>query len=412
NAVLYLSQPGLTIDWVEEVVRVVLEFGSPQLARQLVMSAGLEFGTRSGMTVMMQVLLRSDLEDALNYQRQQRQKALDRLKAKRERVAAAAKTTTTAMEDSEEGIAEDDGKAAEGGGEEDEDDDGFVLDPKFYEELFGQLLSYCFEGSDKKPNKTAIQDLSRQTLSRYEEQALVRYGASHPAHSSTRTVCWEFLAMYYVKHSCFLEAIGIHQRLLEDEELGGGSGSGSGSGSGDQSKAKREQRQEIIRQLKEMLPEPQIKLLEVQEDERRRRRGSDKAEEKKDSMEVEEDDNVEGQSPAAQKQQHDRDHGRQILTNTDGYRKGTMKGLLEGWVELQRDLEKLAQTKAKAKVSSTTTTAAAARSSLTMEKDVQDKDGENVAVVPRKPFQSLWQMDADRYLRAWQSDLLSTKESL
>ncbi|KAF9161498.1 hypothetical protein DFQ26_004491 [Actinomortierella ambigua] len=414
NAVLYLSQPGLTIDWVEEVVRVLLELGSPWLARQLIMSAGLEFRTRSGMTVMMQVLLRSDLEDALNYQRQQRQKALDRLKAKRERVAAAL---------------EDSGNVEERGAVDDEeDDDGFVLSAEFYEELFGQLLAYCFEGDsehyhrdhhqhqhrrdrhhhhhDKKPNKASIQELSRQTLSRYEEQALVRYGESHPAHSTTRTVCWEFLAMYYVKHACFLEAIGIHQQLLEDEEAEETDNKTTSN------ERQQQRRHEIIRHLKEMLPEPQLKLLEIQEEERRRRRhrGSNKAKEASGGMEVDDEENNQLPSASSSQEQQqqpskedsDKD-GRRILTNTDGYRTGTMRGLLEGWVELQRDLEKLTQTKTQKKKAS--------NKKENETKEEEEEACDNIAVVPRKPFQSLWEVDADQYLQAWQSNLLTTKEN-
>ncbi|KAG0243954.1 hypothetical protein BGW41_000787 [Actinomortierella wolfii] len=388
NAVLYLSQPGLTIDWVEEVIRVLLELGSPRLARQLIMSAGLEFNTRSGMSLMMRVLLRSDIGEALNYQRQQRQKAMERRKARKEQAA----TTTAGSSDDTEAVVLNE--------EQDEDKDGFVLSQAFYEELFGQLLAFCFEGDDssnRKPNKEAIHDLSRQTLSRYEEQALIRYGESHPANSQTRIVCWEFLAMYYVRHSCFLEAIGVHQRLLEDEL--------NMAGNDDDIKSKSEKRQEMIRQLKDMLPEPQIKLLEVQEEERLRHKKTNglKKTGEESTMDVDSDDELAASSTLAvgRDNNEEGDSGRRILTNTTGYHTGTMKGLLDGWVELQRDLEKVALIKAKAEKSN--------KEQATTVATPNTEDSEDVA--PRKPFESLWKVDADRYLHAWQHDLLATKRN-
>ncbi|KAG0004164.1 hypothetical protein BGZ79_010120 [Entomortierella chlamydospora] len=175
NAVLYLSRPGLTVDWIEEVIEAIYEHGSPQLARQFIVAANLNLTSDQFVDVKMRILLECDFTEAFYFQRSE---------------ALSSRTQTYNTGDG--------------------DDEEMMTDPVVRgERLFVRLLDYCFLD---KPNRKAIQALSLLTMSEAEERMFVRYCDQHSG--LTREIGQEFLIMYYVNHSRYLEAIRMHRKLL------------------------------------------------------------------------------------------------------------------------------------------------------------------------------------------------------
>ncbi|KAF9399529.1 hypothetical protein BGX21_006102 [Mortierella sp. AD011] len=178
NAVLYLSRPGLTVDWIEEVIEAIYEYGSPQLARQFIVAANLNLTSDQFVDVKMRILLECDFTEAFYFQRSE---------------ALSGRTQTYNTGDG--------------------DDEEMMTDPLVRgERLFVRLLDYCFLD---KPNRKAIQALSLLIMSEAEERMFVRYCDQHSG--LTREIGQEFLIMYYVNHSRYLEAIRMHRKLLAVE---------------------------------------------------------------------------------------------------------------------------------------------------------------------------------------------------
>lgn len=69
---LYLSRPGLSVDWIEEVVEAIYEHGSPTLARQFIVAANLDLQTERFINLKMKALLDSDFSEAFYFQRVKR----------------------------------------------------------------------------------------------------------------------------------------------------------------------------------------------------------------------------------------------------------------------------------------------------------------------------------------------------
>jgi hypothetical protein len=131
-----------------------------------------------------------------------------------------------------------------------------------------------------KPNRKGIQALSQLTMSESEEQMFIQYCDSHSG--LTREVGQEFLIMYYVERSRFMEAIRMHRKRLvvereKDEkeqfhraaidrrnsrQLGGHQIGTQPS----QSLSKSQKRQVLIDQLMKVLPAPQRLILELEEE--------------------------------------------------------------------------------------------------------------------------------------------------
>ncbi|KAG0346242.1 hypothetical protein BG004_002090 [Podila humilis] len=156
NAVLYLSRPGMTVDWVEDVIEAICENASPQLARQFLISANLDLTTPKFIAIKMKTLLYSDFMEALYYQR-----------------SIGCKLASGALQDMQE-------------------DDSAVSQT----ELFSMLMDYCFLDT--------------------EERLFVAYCDEHSG--LTSTIAQEFLILYYVNHSRYMEAIRLHQKLLLIEQ--------------------------------------------------------------------------------------------------------------------------------------------------------------------------------------------------
>ncbi|KAI8351621.1 nuclear pore complex assembly-domain-containing protein [Mortierella sp. GBAus27b] len=180
GAVLYLSRPGLTVDWIEDVIEAIYEHGSPQLARQFILAANLNLTSDRFLDLKMKVLLATDFTEAFSFQR------------------SSTTPTRTTQKDTKMGG---------------DDDDMTVDSVTRKERLFNSLLDYCFLN---KPNRKAIKALALLTFNEPEEQMFVRY--CNEQKGVTREVGQEFLIMYYVNHSRYLEAIRMHRKLLPTEE--------------------------------------------------------------------------------------------------------------------------------------------------------------------------------------------------
>ena len=173
-------------------METIFEHGSPSLARQFIIAANLDLQTEKFVELKMKTLVASDFSEAFYFQR--------------------AKRTTDVV--------------------------GLQV------RLFTSLMDYCFLGKkqdrssrfffpeyrtiDKqtdiqafspsaigKPNRKAISELSLVTLTRQEEDMFVRYCEGHSG--LTREIGQEFLIMYYVNHSRYMEAIRMHRQLLAVE---------------------------------------------------------------------------------------------------------------------------------------------------------------------------------------------------
>ncbi|ORZ13938.1 hypothetical protein BCR41DRAFT_92058 [Lobosporangium transversale] len=230
NAVFYLSRPGLTVDWIEDVVEAISLHGSPQLARQFLVAANLNLTSERFIDLKMKILLDTDFTEAFYFQR-----SVTRLNP-----------------------------------EEDASDDAhMVLDVSAEKDgyLFVQLLDYTFLN---KPNRKAIQSLSLLTMNEREEQIFIRYCDTHPG--LTREVAQEFLIMYYVSHSRYMEAIRMHRKLLAVELEKEGMAQlhhaamerNNVNGVSKQELSKSQKRQVLINNLMKILPETQKVLLDLE----------------------------------------------------------------------------------------------------------------------------------------------------
>ncbi|KAF9347194.1 hypothetical protein BGX26_001296 [Mortierella sp. AD094] len=242
NAVLYLSRPGLTVDWIEEVIEAIYEYGSPQLARQFIVAANLNLTSDQFVDLKMRILLECDFTEAFYFQRS-------------ETLSSRTQNYNT----------------------KDGDDEVMVAEPAVRgERLFVRLLDYCFLD---KPNRKAIQALSLLTMSEAEEQMFVRYCDQHSG--LTREIGQEFLIMYYVNHSRYLEAIRMHRKLLVVEleredaeqfhrealERRNSRQSGGAKEAKKTGLTKSQKRQVFINNLIMVLPVTQRELLELEEEE-------------------------------------------------------------------------------------------------------------------------------------------------
>ncbi|KAK5827388.1 nuclear pore complex assembly-domain-containing protein [Linnemannia elongata] len=238
TAVLYLSRPGLTVDWIEDVIDAIAAHGSPQLARQFLVAADLDYTSERFIDVKMKILVETDFTDAFYYQRS---------------------PAVTSHHPATEGQQVDD-----------------PTDRK--ERLFTALLDHCFL---EKPNRKAIQVLSQLTMNETEEQMFIQYCDGHSG--LTREVGQEFLIMYYVNRSRYMEAIRMHRKRLvvereKDEaekfhrdainrrnsrQLGGNQNAGSSS---QPTLSRSQKRQILIDQLMKVLPAPQRLILELEKE--------------------------------------------------------------------------------------------------------------------------------------------------
>lgn len=66
---LYLSRPGLQVDWIEDVIGAIAQHGSPQLARQFLVAAGLDYTSEQFIDTKMKILVETDFTEAFYYQR-------------------------------------------------------------------------------------------------------------------------------------------------------------------------------------------------------------------------------------------------------------------------------------------------------------------------------------------------------
>ncbi|KAF9100065.1 hypothetical protein BGX27_000492 [Mortierella sp. AM989] len=240
NAVLYLSRPGLTVDWIEEVIAAIYDHGSAQLARQFIVAANLNLASDQFVDLKMKILLECDFTEAFYFQRSN---------------VLSSRTQRQYTKDGDDEVMEAEPAAKS-------------------ERLFVRLLDYCFLD---KPNRKAIQALSLLTMSEAEEQMFVRYCDRHSG--LTREIGQEFLIMYYVNHSRYLEAIRMHRKLLvvelekEDaEQFHRGAierrNSRQFGGAKEPKKTeltKSQKRQVLIDNLIMVLPETQRMLLEQEE---------------------------------------------------------------------------------------------------------------------------------------------------
>ncbi|KAI1317998.1 hypothetical protein EDD11_007381 [Mortierella claussenii] len=189
KAVLYLSRPGLTVDWVEDVIEAIHEFGSAQLSRQFLIASGLNLESDRFVDLKMKILLETEFTEAFYFQRS---KAFPDYKGQSEQ---AQDTKTKKSKSSSSDLT----KTLE-------------VPAKICERLFVQLLDYTFLD---KPNRKAIQALAILTMNEAEEHMFVRYCDTHSG--LTREVGQEFLIMYFVNHSRYMEAIRMHRKLLSVE---------------------------------------------------------------------------------------------------------------------------------------------------------------------------------------------------
>ncbi|KAF9204257.1 hypothetical protein BGZ49_005488 [Haplosporangium sp. Z 27] len=238
NAVLYLSRPGLTVDWIEDVIEAIYKHGSPQLARQFLVASNLNLTSDQFVDLKMKILLECDFTEAFYYQRSE------------------TLTQRHHTRDADDEVM-DVGPAVKG------------------ERLFTRLLDYCFLD---KPNRKAIQVLSLLTMSEVEEQMFVRYCEQHSG--LTREIGQEFLIMYYVNHSRYLEAIRMHRKLLASElekenaeqfhpettEQRNSRQLGGAKETKKMELTRSQKRQLLIDNLMTVLPETQRVLLELEEE--------------------------------------------------------------------------------------------------------------------------------------------------
>ncbi|KAF9282456.1 hypothetical protein BGZ68_005971 [Mortierella alpina] len=178
NAVLYLSRPGLTVDWVEEVIDAVYEHGSAHLARQFIVAANLKLSSDRFVDTKMRILLETDFTEAFYFQR----------------------SFAPSIRKHHQGVQTEHGS------------DSRDLKERS-ERLFYYLLDYCFLN---KPNRAAIKTFLLLSMSEHEEQMFVRYCDSHSG--LTREVGQEYLIMYYVNHCRYLEAVRMHRKLYAAEK--------------------------------------------------------------------------------------------------------------------------------------------------------------------------------------------------
>ncbi|KAG0273829.1 hypothetical protein BGZ95_010360 [Linnemannia exigua] len=236
TAVLYLSRPGLTVDWIEDVVEVIAQHGSPQLARQFIVAADLDYTSDNFIETKMKILIETDFAEAFYYQR------------------------SPAVNDGHSSTTQDQSNRKK--------------------HLFTSLLDYCFLDM---PNRKGIQALTQLTMNEAEEHMFIQYCDNHSG--LTREVGQEFLIMYYVNRSRYMEAIRMHRKRLavereKDEEeqfhraaidrrnsrqLGGDKKGGAGAHSSHNvSLSKSQKRQVLIDQLIKVLPAPQRLILELE----------------------------------------------------------------------------------------------------------------------------------------------------
>lgn len=139
-----------------------------------------------------------------------------------------------------------------------------------------------FDLKKDKPNRKGIQVLSQLTMNETEEQMFIQYCDRHSG--LTREIGQEFLIMYYINRSRYMEAIRMHRKRLvvereKDEaerfhrdaidrrnsrQFGGEQ---DGRGPSSQNTLNRSQkRQVLIDQLIKVLPAPQKLILELEKD--------------------------------------------------------------------------------------------------------------------------------------------------
>ncbi|KAF9952685.1 hypothetical protein BGZ65_005123, partial [Modicella reniformis] len=238
SAVLYLSRPELTVDWIEDVAEAIFKHGSAQLARHFILAGNLNLNSDPFVDLKLQILLATDFTEAFNFQRSST-------------VSTRTPKSDTNMDVDVEMMAVD------------------LVARK--ERLFKALLNYCFQN---KPNRKAIKALALLTLNEAEEQMFIRYCDEHAG--VTREVGHEFLIMYYVNHSRYIEAIRMHRKRLSDEIGKEGAeefrpynihSSGESSSQAKDLKrplSKSEKRQVIIDSLMMVLPPTQREILELE----------------------------------------------------------------------------------------------------------------------------------------------------
>ncbi|KAK3848075.1 MAG: nuclear pore complex assembly-domain-containing protein [Linnemannia gamsii] len=238
TAVLYLSRPGLTVDWIEDVVEAIAQHGSPQLARQFIVAADLDYTSDKFIETKMKILIETDFAEAFYYQRSP---------------TVTGGHSSTAQDQSDR-----------------------------KKPLFTSMLDYCFLD---KPNRKGIQALTQLTMNEVEEHMFIEYCDNHSG--LTREVGQEFLILYYVNRSRYMEAIRMHRKRLvvereKDEEeqfhraaidrrnsrqLGGDQKGGGGAHSSHNvSLSKSHKRQVLIDQLIKVLPAPQRLILELEKE--------------------------------------------------------------------------------------------------------------------------------------------------
>ncbi|KAG0220014.1 hypothetical protein BGX33_010589 [Mortierella sp. NVP41] len=239
NAVLYLSRPGLTVDWIEDVIEAIALHGSPQLARQFLVAANLDHTSEQFIDTKMKTLTETDFTEAFYYQR------------------SPAVTSRHAPADGQQDLVQDPANRKK--------------------RLFTSLLDYCFLD---KPNRKGIQALSQLTMNETEEQLFIQYCDGHSG--LTREVGQEFLIMYYVNRSRYMEAIRMHRKRLAVEREKDDAEQfhreaierRNSRQFGDQSKGapsqrplnKSQKRQVLIDQLTRVLPAPQRLILELEQE--------------------------------------------------------------------------------------------------------------------------------------------------
>ncbi|KAG0214347.1 hypothetical protein BGX28_002164 [Mortierella sp. GBA30] len=244
NAVLYLSRPGLIVDWVEDVIDAVYQHGSAHLARQFIVAANLKLSSERFVDSKMRILLETDFTEAFYFQR----------------------SYVPSTNENHQDIK----------GDKDVEEVSSSLGERS-ERLFRILLDYCFLD---KPNRSAIKMVLLLTMTEHEEQMFVRYCDSHSG--LTREVAQEFLIMYYVNHCRHLEAVRMHRKLYaierekeEEEQFHrealerrnsrqfGATATGQGQGHG-QELSKSQKRKMLIDNLIKVLPVTQRVALELE----------------------------------------------------------------------------------------------------------------------------------------------------
>ncbi|KAF9919953.1 hypothetical protein FBU30_010341 [Linnemannia zychae] len=220
-AVLYLSRPGLVVDWIEEVIEAIAQHGSPHLARQFLVAADLHYTSEKFIETKMKILIETDFTDAFYYQR-------------------SSIVTDQQLSTPQHNV--------------------LALTER-KKRLFTYLMDYCFLD---KPNRKGIQMLSHLTMNEVEEQMFIQYCDDHSG--LTREVGQEFLIMYYANRSRYMEAIQMHKKRLaveqekDDEEQ-------LRHGSLQQSALSRPQKRRVlIDQLTKILPAPQRMILELEKE--------------------------------------------------------------------------------------------------------------------------------------------------